>query len=65
MPRLTIELEDEERVALQLMAKSQRRDARAQAAILVRRGLESTGMLPLEAAVKNQSRSRIGSASNE
>ena len=44
MPRITIELRDAERIALQKLARRKRRDSRAQAAELVRERLLELGM---------------------
>lgn len=55
MPQLTVILEQDERVALQLLAKARRRDLRAQAAVLIRSELERLKMLPLDAALRGES----------
>ncbi len=45
--RLSVPLTTSERDALLYLAQDERRDPRDQAALLVRRGLESAGYLPL------------------
>lgn len=45
MMRITITLQPDEREALQLLAEQERRDPRAQAALLIRKGLEHLGLL--------------------
>lgn len=46
MLRVTINLTEDERAALSSMARDERRDPRAQAAIELRRALERAGYLP-------------------
>lgn len=48
MRRITISLHEEERSALQELAKRERRNTRAQAAALIRRGLERQGLIASE-----------------
>lgn len=46
MARITITLRAEERDALHRLAETERRDPRAQAALLIRHELERRGLLP-------------------
>ena len=48
---MTITLEYDEHVALQFLAKAERRDPQAQAVVLIRRALERAQMLPLSEGV--------------
>ena len=45
MARVTVTLDSDEKVALLALAQDQRRDPRAQAALLIRQGLERSGLL--------------------
>jgi hypothetical protein len=45
MARVTITLQPDEKAALSRLAESKRRDPRDQAALLVRQGLEQSGVL--------------------
>jgi len=45
MRRITVTLQSDEREALLLLARQERRDLRAQAALLIRRGLEELELL--------------------
>ncbi len=44
--RITVTLAAEERDALRVLAQHERRDARRQAAVIIRRELERLGLLP-------------------
>lgn len=46
MRRMTVSLQQDERDALIVLAEHERRDPRAQAAMLIRRELERRGLLP-------------------
>ena len=46
MPRVMLTMSEEERDALVALARAERRDPRAQAAIELRRALERAGYLP-------------------
>lgn len=46
MRRMTVTLHQDEREALITLAQRERRDPRAQAAVLIRRELERIGLLP-------------------
>ncbi len=48
MARITVSLEPQERDALFEMAQRERRDPRAQAALLIRNGLEQARLLPTD-----------------
>lgn len=48
MSRVTVTLNPDERSALIALAQRERRDPRDQAAIVIRRALESAGLLPAE-----------------
>lgn len=48
MPRLTVTVTEDERAALVLRARDERRDPRAQAAIELRRALERSGYLSID-----------------
>ena len=48
MARVTITLQNSEREALVLLAQGERRDPRAQAALLIHRELEHIGLLPAD-----------------
>lgn len=48
MARVTITLEAKERDALCVLAERERRDPRAQAALIIRRELERAGLLPVD-----------------
>lgn len=48
MPRLTVTVTEDERAALVLRARDERRDPRTQAAIELRRALERAGYLPID-----------------
>ncbi len=48
MLRVTVNLTEDERTALLSMARDERRDPRAQAAIEIRRALERAGYLPID-----------------
>ena len=46
MARIMVTLGSDETEALRALAEEERRDPRAQAALLIRRGLERVGLLP-------------------
>jgi len=48
--RITVTLAADERDALRLLAQQERRDARLQAAVIIRRELERRGLLPADMA---------------
>lgn len=48
MARITVSLQQDERSALQALAQRERRDPRAQAALLLRETLIARGLLPTE-----------------
>ena len=48
MTRITVTLTDEEREALRVLAFKERRDSRAQAALIIREVLEKRGLLPAD-----------------
>lgn len=52
MPRVMLTVSEEERQALVLRARDERRDPRAQAAIELRRALERAGYLPTASTQK-------------
>lgn len=54
MTRFMISLQDEEKEALQTLAKTERRHPRAQAAFLIRQGLEQCGLRSAEKESKTQ-----------
>ena len=49
MARIWVTLQEDEREALRAIAQRERRDPRAQAALMIRRELEREGLLPAEA----------------
>jgi len=49
MPTLNVVLQQTERDALSELAKRERRNVKAQAAVIIRRELERAGLLPTEA----------------
>ena len=48
--RITVTLAADERDALRLLAQQERRDARLQAAVIIRRELQRRGLLPADDA---------------
>lgn len=48
MTRITISLRDQEKIALRILAESEFRDPRAQAALIIRQELERRGFLQAE-----------------
>lgn len=66
MARIMVLLNANERDALRQLAERELRDPRAQAALLIRRGLESAGLiLPEELAAPRQAVPVIGMQVNE
>ena len=61
MTRIMIRLTDSEREALKALAQQERRDPRAQAALLVRKGLEISGIMQPEIAGTQQQPAPAGS----
>jgi hypothetical protein len=56
--KLVISLDGDERVALVRLAERERRDPRAQAALMIRRELEREGLLPAEAQFQSVEQQR-------
>ena len=56
--KLVISLDGDERVALVRLAERERRDPRAQAALMIRRELERQGLLPSEAQFQSAEQQR-------
>jgi hypothetical protein len=54
MARVTVTLKISERDALVILAEQERRDPRAQTALLIRGELERRGLLPVNADAKTQ-----------
>jgi len=52
LARITVTLGPDETEALRALAEEERRDPRAQAALLIRRGLERVGLLPPSSGVR-------------
>lgn len=58
MARIWVTLQEEERQALRAMAQRERRDVRAQAALMIRRELERQGLLPAQAHFQSAEQQR-------
>jgi hypothetical protein len=63
MSRLTISLNDSEKMALRTLAESEFREPRAQACLIIRRELERLGLLPATESSASQSALRQVQAS--
>ena len=55
MTRITVKLDEAERDAIRALAKDERRDTRAQAALLIRESLEKRGLLEVRATARQTS----------
>ena len=60
MPRVTLSITEEEREALVSLARKERRDPRAQAAIEIRHALERAGYLAPSTAPAMESFDKLG-----
>lgn len=59
MARFTIQLFENERAALVELAERERRDPRAQAALLIRKALELDGLIPAQPRQSHHTRIRV------
>ena len=59
MPTLTVHLNIDEQAALRQLAHIERRNARAQAAMLIRRELERAGLLPADLSQPQSKRAEV------
>lgn len=52
MSWIAVTLEDDEKAALRELAKQEKREPKLQAALLIRQGLETLGLLPAQSTTK-------------
>lgn len=65
MDRLQVGLESWERAALRRLARTERRELEAQAAVLIRQGLERSGVLRTVRPVQHEEKAQSGERGEE